>query len=71
MKFIRIITTELYLIKLIKRESEEMPRIFTDLSQEVKEEYQNTLALDAKNLYEDWKVAFEFSNGQLLSIIFE
>ncbi|WP_313343609.1 hypothetical protein [Sedimentibacter sp.] len=48
-----------------------MPRIFTDLSQEVKEEYQNTLALDAKNLYEDWKVAFEFSNGQLLSIIFE
>jgi len=48
-----------------------MPRTFTDLSQEVKEEFQNMSATDANNLYKDWEVSFIFSDGQISAIIFE
>lgn len=48
-----------------------MSRIFTNLEPKTKEEFQNTPAIKANNLYEDCQVAFVFADGQLIEVIFE
>lgn len=46
-------------------------RIFKVGSPQVRAQFENSLAVQANNLYEDAQVAFIFADGHLIEVIFE